>query len=101
MTASPTALLLSNPAAQSLLTDDHWREGGYRGGGFGFAVGLLWLLILGGLVVALLRRSGRGPLGRGPGSPAAVLGDRFARGEIDEEEYRARLEVLKSAGRRR
>jgi putative membrane protein len=28
-------------------------------------------------------------------SPQAVLGERFARGEIDEEEYRKRLAVLR------
>jgi putative membrane protein len=102
MTASTlTAALLADPAAQALLTDERWREGGYRGGGPGFLFGLLWLVLLGTLAFALLRRSGRGPLGRGPGSPAAVLGERFARGEIDAEEYRARMEVLKSSGRRR
>ncbi|MBO9556363.1 SHOCT domain-containing protein [Cellulomonas sp.] len=31
---------------------------------------------------------------RGTGGARAVLAERFARGEIDESEYRARLEVL-------
>ncbi|MBN9374477.1 MAG: SHOCT domain-containing protein, partial [Cellulomonas sp.] len=33
-----------------------------------------------------------GPVGRSPAT--AVLAERFARGEIDEAEYRARLETL-------
>jgi putative membrane protein len=35
----------------------------------------------------------------GGGSPESVLGERYARGEIDEQEYRSRLEVLRE-GRR-
>jgi putative membrane protein len=30
------------------------------------------------------------------GSPEQTLGDRYAKGEIDEQEYRARLEVLRA-----
>ena len=33
-------------------------------------------------------------------SGEAVLGDRYARGEITEDEYRERLRVLKETGRR-
>ncbi|MET8545520.1 SHOCT domain-containing protein [Kitasatospora sp. NPDC004799] len=45
---------------------------------------------------------GRGPAGqRGPEgervSPEQLLAERFARGEIDAEEYRHRLETLRSA----
>lgn len=44
---------------------------------------------------------------RSPGSPAAsprpsaqqLLAERFAKGEIDEDEYRARLEALRSGPR--
>lgn len=39
-----------------------------------------------------------GPGGpRGTGSARSVLAERYARGEIDETEYRARLEVLLAA----
>jgi putative membrane protein len=31
-------------------------------------------------------------------APEAVLGERYARGEIDEEEYRKRLAVLRERG---
>ncbi|MFJ7294299.1 SHOCT domain-containing protein [Streptomyces collinus] len=62
---------------------------------------VIWALVIGG-GVALLRRSvWRGRRG-GPrrqvavrdDSPIAVLGRRFASGEIDEDEYWRRLSVL-------
>ncbi|KAB1988955.1 SHOCT domain-containing protein [Streptomyces triticiradicis] len=69
---------------------------------------LIWAAVVIG-VVTVLRRTGRygrrGPWraagGYGPGgslsagdSPIAVLGRRFASGEIDEDEYWRRLSVL-------
>ncbi|MDT0442725.1 SHOCT domain-containing protein [Streptomyces johnsoniae] len=65
---------------------------------------LLWAAIA-ALAFWLLRRTvWRG--GRGPGheTPAGLLGRRFAAGEIEAEEYRARLAVLgegRLSGRRR
>lgn len=76
-------------------------------GGWGYAVMLLnavifWTLLVGGIVllVRLLRRpdTGRPPFGPDTGhhEPAErVLADRYARGEIDDEEYRHRLETLR------
>ncbi|MCX2180433.1 SHOCT domain-containing protein [Streptomyces sp. SKN60] len=44
------------------------------------------------------RAAGR-PRGFGPAASAEqILGERLARGEIDEEEYRRRLTALRSAG---
>ena len=43
-------------------------------------------------------RRGYGPGGSPSQSAEAVLAERFARGDVDEQEYRARLEVLR-AGR--
>ncbi|MET8581409.1 SHOCT domain-containing protein [Streptomyces collinus] len=61
---------------------------------------LIWALVVVG-AVTLLRRTGRGGPWRGPmggrptgDSPLAVLGRRFASGEIDEDEYWRRLSVL-------
>ena len=58
---------------------------------------LFWGLVIAG-IVALVRYTGRGAQ---PGAPAThrptpqqVLADRFARGEIDEDEYTRRLQVL-------
>ncbi|MGP3968374.1 SHOCT domain-containing protein [Streptomyces sp. 6N223] len=66
---------------------------------------LIWAAIVVGAIWLLRRtvwRGGRGPFGRGPGggSPVALLGRRFAAGEIDEEEYRHRRAVLTEDGRR-
>ncbi|WP_431677620.1 SHOCT domain-containing protein [Kitasatospora sp. KL5] len=57
------------------------------------------------LVMLILRRTvwrgGHGPGGRWHGgSPLATLGDRYARGEIDADEYRARRAVLTEADKR-
>jgi putative membrane protein len=34
----------------------------------------------------------------GPQTPEAILGERLARGEIDSEEYRQRLNALRTEG---
>ncbi|MEZ7005096.1 SHOCT domain-containing protein [Streptomyces sp. AD55] len=61
-------------------------------------VPLLWALVVGGVVTVLRRTARRGRPGPGrpveDRSPLAVLGRRFAAGEIDEEEYWRRLSVL-------
>ncbi|WP_327011865.1 SHOCT domain-containing protein [Dactylosporangium sp. NBC_01737] len=61
---------------------------------------LFWGLIIAGVVV--LARSmgyiGRPrPAGGQTPAPQQVLADRFARGEIDDEEYTRRLQVLRTA----
>ncbi|MEU8681006.1 SHOCT domain-containing protein [Streptomyces sp. NPDC048611] len=83
---------------------DPWSGGG-PGPWFLFAP-VLWVLVVAGVVTLLRRtvwrRGGPGRPFRGPGyparaetpSPLAVLGRRFAAGEIDEEEYWRRLSVL-------
>lgn len=62
---------------------------------------LIWALVIGGGIALLRRTVWRGRRGPGPGrsavegdSPIAVLGHRFASGEIDEDEYWRRLSVL-------
>jgi putative membrane protein len=62
-----------------------------------------WALVVAGIValVHYLGRSGQPtrtpPTGTRP-TPEQVLAERFARGEIDEDEYRKRLDILRSAG---
>jgi putative membrane protein len=61
---------------------------------------LFWVLVVAG-IVALVRYAGRGgltgtPTGGRP-TPQQLLAERFARGEIDEEEYTQRLRVLAGA----
>jgi putative membrane protein len=70
-----------------------WHDG-HAGGWwpvFPIGFGLLWLLLLGGGGYLLWRRS----QSSGGGGAEAVLAERYARGEIDEEEYRERLGVLR------
>jgi putative membrane protein len=61
------------------------------------AVGLFTLLralVVVGLVVLVWRLVGARGLWQRPDSATQVLRERYARGEIDEEEYRKRLQTL-------
>jgi putative membrane protein len=60
---------------------------------------LFWLILIGGLVVLFARRGWRGP-GRGSAA-TAILAERYARGEINADEYKERLSNLKEGGSRR
>jgi len=71
-------------------------------GGWGVAVMtvsslLFWGLVIAGIVVLVryLSRAGQAgtPTGYRP-TPEQVLADRFARGEIDDDEYTRRLRIL-------
>ncbi|AEG43418.1 SHOCT domain-containing protein [Isoptericola variabilis] len=90
-------MLTTSALAASLAGHPHaW---GAAGGGPGWWVvfPILWFLLFVAIVVLVARRARRGfgpPWGR-EGSPASVLGERYARGEIDESEYRHRLSVLR------
>ena len=86
---------------------------GHWGAGFGwlfFLIPLFWIGLL-VLIIALVGRRWRraapyGPWGYGGHPPWAhapparsaesTLAERFAQGDIDEKEYRARLEVLRA-----
>lgn len=83
----------------------HWNDGGP--GPWILLFPLMWALVLGGLFFFVRRvvwrgrgapwqrfRGGPGSTGYGEQSPIAVLGRRFAAGEIDEDEYWRRLSVL-------
>jgi putative membrane protein len=81
----------------------YWNHHAMNGWGW-FAMSistvLLWALLI--TVAVLLFRT----LNRTPGhpstpvsaSPEQLLADRFARGEIDEDEYRNRMAVLRAEG---
>lgn len=77
---------------------------GYGNWGWGswLVMSLMMLVFWGALIfggIALWRsaeRSDRRPQHRGHPSPEQVLDERFARGEIDAEEYRSRRELLGS-----
>ena len=80
---------------------------GHVGGGFGFLfflIPLFWILLF-GLIFALVGRRFRhrawaggqfGPWASAGRSAEVTLAERFAQGDIDEVEYRARLEVLRA-----
>ncbi|MCI2417974.1 SHOCT domain-containing protein [Saccharopolyspora sp. K220] len=61
---------------------------------------LFWALVIAAIIalVRYLQRTGR--VERGTVSAEELLAERFARGEIDEEEYRRRLETLSERRRR-
>ena len=66
----------------------------------------MWLgmiLFWGGLIwfgVWLIRRSNHTPSGKPPAhDPRGILEDRFARGEIDEEEFERKMKALTEAQR--
>jgi putative membrane protein len=65
-------------------------------GGWWFIFPLFWILLWGGVIFAFFRarRWGRWNAGH---SGESVLAERYARGEITEQEYRERLGVLKGA----
>jgi putative membrane protein len=90
--------LTAAAATAAPLTLTHWNGPGP--GGFGWLwllVPLFWITVFVLLFTFLGRRWRRSG---GPwqmhGSPEQTLGDRYAKGEINEEEYRTRLEVLRA-----
>jgi putative membrane protein len=81
--------------------------GGMMDGGFWGAWGVLWMLVpllfWGGLLAVIawaVPRIFSGWHGGGEGSAEEVLRRRFAKGEIDAEEYEERLRVLGQSSRR-
>jgi len=80
---------------------------GHAIGGWGYTLVAISMIVFWGAViygvVALIRRVGRGtPQTREPAQPPApdrLLAERFARGDIGEDEYRRHLAALRDAGR--
>ena len=62
---------------------------------------LFWtVLILGAVMIARsLRRGSRGHSGSTEASPQQLLAERFARGEITEDDYRQAMRVLSDTAR--
>jgi putative membrane protein len=82
----------------------YWYGHGIGGWGYGLTaiiMVLFWGAVIYG-IVALVRYARRdGTQGREPVQPPApeqLLAERFARGEIDEDEYHQRLTSLRAAG---
>jgi putative membrane protein len=75
----------------------HWSDGAVTGFGGGFFGGLLMLTVVALAVVgvvALVRDWQRGEVGFLRRSPQQILDERFARGEMDIEEYTRRRGLL-------
>lgn len=92
--AIPTLLIVSPASAQSP-GYDHMMNWGY---GMGMMFGpVLWLVIIGLIVsgiILLIRRFDHGPAVKNPNDALSVLDMRFAKGEVDAEEYEARKKLL-------
>lgn len=73
-----------------------WWPGGGWGWGGGLVMAFVMLAFWGLLIwtVVMLVRHTSGQRGTGP-TPEEVLAERFARGEIDEDEYQKRRDVLR------
>jgi putative membrane protein len=94
-----------------MITMMYWYGSGMSGWGYALmtvSMVLFWGAVIFGLVmlVRYIGRSGqppavpRSPQSAGsPQSPERLLAERFARGEIGEEEYRQRLAVLRGEDR--
>ena len=86
----------------------YWYGSGMSGWGYALMTAsmiLFWGAVIFGIVllVRYFGRSGQPPAAppqsaESPQSPERMLAERFARGEIDEEEYRRRLAVLSGEG---
>ena len=76
---------------------------GYFGGMAGpwmFLPTLFWLLILAGIVFVVYALARRQPVGDGGGEdPLRALAARYARGEIDREQYLKMREDMEGRGR--
>lgn len=76
----------------------HWGDMGAWGwGGWGgwVAGAAMMLIFWGGLVLVILLALRRSGDGRTPDDPERILAERFARGEIGEDEYQQRRRALR------
>ncbi|HEY8473438.1 MAG TPA: SHOCT domain-containing protein [Natronosporangium sp.] len=73
---------------------EHWGDGG--AGGWWPIFPILWVALLVGVAVTIAILYARRTRSTGPLAAAeAQLAERYARGEIDETEYRERRDVLR------
>jgi putative membrane protein len=90
-----------------MITMMYWYGGGMSGWGYALmsvSMILFWGAVIFGIVllVRYLGRGGQPPAAppqsaEPPPSPERLLAERFARGDIDDEQYRQRLAVLRGA----
>jgi putative membrane protein len=95
--------MLTNAVLTELAAHPGWGWGGGPGWLF-LLIPLFWIALFAILFAIFGRRWRRGWNGQGPypygqtdaRSAESTLAERFARGDIEEVEYRARLEVLRA-----
>lgn len=97
-----SSLALASTAAPAVLAHPF----GWGGGGFGVVfllIPLFWIAVVAVLFATVGRRWRRaawahraGEFASGGRRAEATLAERFAQGDIDEVEYRARLEVIRT-----
>lgn len=76
-------------------TYHHGWNGGMGGGWFGFGMMFLWVLVLVAVVVAFVYWAfGKGKSDESESNAMEILRERYARGDIDEEEFRERRRSL-------
>lgn len=75
-----------------------WDNGYGWGGWLAMSLGVVafWAVVAAAVVVVV--RTQRQEHGRRPNEARTLLDERFARGDIDEQEYRARQDLLRSGG---
>ncbi|MFV9673263.1 MAG: SHOCT domain-containing protein [Acidimicrobiia bacterium] len=74
---------------------DHMSGFGWGMMGFGWIVGLVVVGVLVWAIVQATPRRGDAATASTTRSAETILADRFARGEIDDDEYRRRLDALR------
>lgn len=77
-----------------------WYQDGMGGGGWivmALAMVVFWALVVFGLVAIFRGTRDAGGTGNVRRDSMEILEERFARGEIDAAEYRARQDVLRTA----
>lgn len=85
----------------------YWPENGMNGWGYAFMTSsmlLFWALMIIAIVLLVGRRGGPETSNTqskqpNPTTPEEILAERFARGEIDDEEYHRRGAILREPGR--
>ena len=85
--------LLTTDTAQVVLAHADGRDGWWP------IFPILWLLVIGAIVTTVVLSRRRSHALAGPRAGEARLAERFAAGEISEQEYRERRAVLKEQSR--
>lgn len=88
-----TTAALASTTAQTAGHAAYWGHGGF---GWWFIFPLFWILLI-ALFVFGRRRGHQAEHRR---AAEGVLRERYARGDVDETEFRQRLEVLRGSGHR-